>query len=134
MQAAKPVSVSSIGYVEKRHQRYAFPWFPKEKVIKRSPPFLHKALDGKRRQLRPPVRWESPRRQNGCRRSGMDLTWDDSAGQYYGRLDSQNGEQQLWMEETKVPWDSRWILIKKYDLAGVAGWRLGAGKPATSGM
>ena len=33
--------------------------------------------------------------------SGMDLTWDDSVGQYYGRLDSQNGEQQLWMEETR---------------------------------
>ena len=56
--------------------------------------------------------------------SGMDLTWDDSVGQYYGRLDSQNGEQQLWMEETRSL-GLKMDLIKKYDLAGVAGWRLG---------
>lgn len=105
----------------KRHQRYAFPG-SEGKGNQRSS-VLHKALDGKRRQCVLPCDGNLRGDKMGVGER-MDLTWDDSAGQYYGRLDSQNGEQQLWMEETRSL-GLKMDLIKKYDLAGVAGWRLG---------
>ncbi|MFQ8840533.1 MAG: hypothetical protein ACLR8P_05965 [Clostridium fessum] len=58
-------------------------------------------------------------------RHGSDLG-DDSAGQYYGRLDSQNGEQQLWMEETRSL-GLKMDLIKKYDLGRRSRMAAGAG-------
>ena len=114
-------SVSSIGYVEKGIKDM-LSLVPKEKVIN-AVPFYTRLWTGsgdnassRAMGISEATKWVSE--------SGMDLTWDDSAGQYYGRLDSQNGEQQLWMEETRSL-GLKMDLIKKYDLAGVAGWRLG---------
>lgn len=63
----------------------------------------------------------------------MDLTWDDSVGQYYGRLDSQNGEQQLWMGGDKVSGTqdgfNQEIRPGRRSRMAAGGW-----KPATSGM
>ena len=114
-------SVSSIGYVE-NGIKDMLSLVPKEKVIN-AVPFYTRLWTGsgdnassRAMGISEATKWVSE--------SGMDLTWDDSAGQYYGRLDSQNGEQQLWMEETRSL-GLKMDLIKKYDLAGVAGWRLG---------
>ena len=114
-------SVSSIGYVE-NGIKDMLSLVPKEKVIN-AVPFYTRLWTGsgdnassRAMGISEATKWVSE--------SGMDLTWDDSAGQYYGRLDSQNGEQQLWMEGTRSL-GLKMDLIKKYDLAGVAGWRLG---------
>ena len=114
-------SVSSIGYVE-NGIKDMLSLVPKEKVIN-AVPFYTRLWTGsgdnassRAMGISEATKWVSE--------SGMDLTWDDSLGQYYGRLDSQNGEQQLWMEETRSL-GLKMDLIKKYDLAGVAGWRLG---------
>ena len=114
-------SVSSIGYVEKGIKDM-LSLVPKEKVIN-AVPFYTRLWTGsgdnassRAMGISEATKWVSE--------SGMDLTWDDSVDQYYGRLDSQNGEQQLWMEETKSL-GLKMDLIKKYNLAGVAGWRLG---------
>ena len=114
-------SVSSIGYVE-NGIKDMLSLVPKEKVIN-AVPFYTRLWTGsgdnassRAMGISEATKWVSE--------SGMDLTWDDSVGQYYGRLDSQNGEQQLWMEETRSL-GLKMDLIKKYDLAGVAGWRLG---------
>ena len=114
-------SVSSSGYVE-NGIKDMLSLVPKEKVIN-AVPFYTRLWTGsgdnassRAMGISEATKWVSE--------SGMDLTWDDSVGQYYGRLDSQNGEQQLWMEETRSL-GLKMDLIKKYDLAGVAGWRLG---------
>lgn len=54
----------------------------------------------------------------------VELYWQESLGQYYGELEIDDGMQYIWMEEEdslKVKMD----LIKEYDLAGVACWKLG---------
>ena len=88
-------SVSSIGYVE-NGIKDMLSLVPKEKVIN-AVPFYTRLWTGsgdnassRAMGISEATKWVSE--------SGMDLTWDDSVGQY---------------------------LIKKYDLAGVAGWRLG---------
>lgn len=116
-------SVSSIGYVE-NGIKDMLSLVPKEKVIN-AVPFYTRLWTGsgdnassRAMGISEATKWVSE--------SGMDLTWDDSVGQYYGRLDSQNGEQQLWMEETRSL-GLKMDLIKKYDLAGVARMAAGAG-------
>ena len=114
-------SVSSIGYVE-NGIKDMLSLVPKEKVINAVPFYTRLWTgNGDNASSRAMGIYEATK---WVLESGMDLTWDDSAGQYYGRLDSQNGEQQLWMEETRSL-GLKMDLIKKYDLAGVAGWRLG---------
>ena len=54
----------------------------------------------------------------------VELTWDKLLGQYYGETVSGSGQQYICMEEEdsmKLKID----LIKEFDLAGVACWKLG---------
>lgn len=54
----------------------------------------------------------------------VELTWDKLLGQYYGETVSGSGQQYIWMEEEesmKLKID----LIREFDLAGVACWKLG---------
>lgn len=54
----------------------------------------------------------------------VELYWQEPIGQYYGELDSDEGKQYLWMEEERSL-GLKMDIIKKYDLAGVACWKLG---------
>ena len=61
---------------------------------------------------------------SGWRKTRWELTWDKLLGQYYGETVSGSGQQYIWMEEEdsmKLKID----LIKEFDLAGVACWKLG---------
>ena len=76
-------SVSSIGYVE-NGIKDMLSLVPKEKVIN-AVPFYTRLWTGsgdnassRAMGISEATKWVSE--------SGMDLTWDDSAGQYYGRL------------------------------------------------
>ena len=54
----------------------------------------------------------------------VDLYWQQELGQYYGEVSGPSGVSYIWMEEE----DSLCLkmeLIKAYDLAGVACWKLG---------
>lgn len=54
----------------------------------------------------------------------VELLWDEDTGQYYGELETDDGLKRVWMEEEeslKLKMD----LIRDYDLAGVACWKLG---------
>ena len=54
----------------------------------------------------------------------MELYWQDELGQYYGEVSEPSGFSYVWMEEEnslKLKMD----LVKAYDLAGVACWKLG---------
>lgn len=52
------------------------------------------------------------------------LTWDSEAGQYTGSTSDENATYSIWMEEEKSV-EAKMQLIRKYNLAGVASWRLG---------
>lgn len=54
----------------------------------------------------------------------VDLTWDQELGQFYGSTVNGNGEQYIWMEDEKSM-ALKIGLVKVFDLAGVACWKLG---------
>ena len=62
--------------------------------------------------------------QNWVEENNVELTWQDNIGQYYGEIENENGTQKIWMEETKSLGLKK-DLVNKYDLAGIACWKLG---------
>ena len=54
----------------------------------------------------------------------VDLTWDQELGQFYGSTVNGNGEQYIWMEDEKSM-ALKIGLVKDFDLAGVACWKIG---------
>lgn len=54
----------------------------------------------------------------------VDLTWDQELGQFYGSTVNGNGEQYIWMGDEKSM-ALKIGLVKDFDLAGVACWKLG---------
>lgn len=55
---------------------------------------------------------------------GMELYWQEEPGQYYGELEADGGKYLLWMEE-ETSIGLKMDLIRNYELAGVACWKLG---------
>ena len=59
----------------------------------------------------------------------VELSWQEDLGQYYGEhKESKTATEYLWMEEEKSL-GLKMDLIRKYDLAGTAGWKLGLESP-----
>ena len=54
----------------------------------------------------------------------VELYWQEELGQYYGEFQSDEGMQFIWMEE-EDSLEKKMELIRQYDLAGVACWKLG---------
>lgn len=50
--------------------------------------------------------------------------WDEETGQYYGSFEDSDGFYQIWLEEERSI-EEKAKLIKEYNLAGIAEWRLG---------
>lgn len=60
---------------------------------------------------------------------GISLHWDSDAGQNVGSSDSETERYSIWMEDEKSI-EEKMKLIERYDLAGVACWRLGLERKA----
>ena len=59
----------------------------------------------------------------------VELSWQEDLGQYYVvHKESETATEYLWMEEEKSL-GLKMDLIRKYDLAGTAGWKLGLESP-----
>lgn len=56
--------------------------------------------------------------------NNVELYWQQELGQYYGELHTPSGISYVWMEEEESL-ALKMDLIKSYDLAGVACWKLG---------
>jgi len=56
--------------------------------------------------------------------NGVELTWLEDVGQYYGELEYENGTYYLWMEEERSI-GLKMELVRENGLAGVACWKLG---------
>lgn len=54
----------------------------------------------------------------------VELTWDKRLGQYYGETVTAEGTQSIWLEEEESL-QLKIDLVKEFDLAGVACWKLG---------
>lgn len=114
-------SVASLGYVESGI-RNTLELVPKEKVINGVPFYtrLWTEKDGKLSSkamgMGSAKKWVED--------NEMELTWDDTVGQYYGEVKTEDGMNYLWMEDAKSL-ALKMELVKKYDLAGVSGWKLG---------
>ena len=50
--------------------------------------------------------------------------WDEETAQYYGEFNNADGFYQIWLEE-EASIEEKAKLIKEYNLAGIASWRLG---------
>lgn len=114
-------SVASLSYVENGITG-TLEEVPKEKLIN-SVPFYTRVWtekDGKTTSKA----YGITAAQNWVDENNVELTWQDDAGQYYGEVENENGIQKIWMEETKSLGLKK-DLVNKYDLAGIACWKLG---------
>lgn len=59
---------------------------------------------------------------------GIEVAWNEVSGQNYGELNSEKGLYQVWMEDEQSI-AAKMNLIKTYDLAGAAAWKLGFERP-----
>ena len=114
-------SVASLSYVENGITG-TLEEVPKEKLIN-SVPFYTRVWtekDGKTTSKA----YGITAAQNWVDENNVELTWQDNVGQYYGEVENENGIQKIWMEETKSLGLKK-DLVNKYDLAGIACWKLG---------
>ncbi len=56
--------------------------------------------------------------------NNVTLNWDDTIGQYYGSIETNEGTKHIWLEDDKSL-ELKINYMKEKNLAGVAGWRLG---------
>jgi len=114
-------SVASLGYVQGGIER-TLEEVPKEKVIN-GVPFYTKiwtedqnGLQSKNYGIAAAKEWVDEH--------DVELYWQQELGQYYGELSTPDGISYLWMEEEESL-SLKMDLIRSYDLAGVACWKLG---------
>lgn len=55
---------------------------------------------------------------------GIEVEWDETTGQYYGESNVNDVLYQIWMEEDESL-QKKLDIMNKYDVAGVAQWKLG---------
>ena len=62
--------------------------------------------------------------QNVLSTNGVEAVWDGSVGQNYATFEQDNSTYQIWLEDAQSIAE-KVKLIQKYNLAGVAQWKLG---------
>lgn len=61
---------------------------------------------------------------NYIEQNGMDIYWHEGSGQHIASLEGDNAIYTIWVEDAKSI-EEKMKLIKEYNLAGVACWKLG---------
>lgn len=114
-------SVASIGYVRTGIEE-TLKEVPKEKVIN-AVPFYTRVWKESGSNLSSTAMGMKDAAEYVANQ-GIELSWDEETGQYYGRRETETGVTEIWQEDERsigVKMDA----IKEYDLAGVGAWRLG---------
>lgn len=115
-------SVASIGYVEDGITG-TLSQVPAEKVINAIPLYTRlwtTDADGK-------VTSEAMgmvKAKKWIEENQVELYWQEALGQYYGELKTDDIQQEIWLEDERST-ALKMDLIRKYNLAGVACWKLG---------
>lgn len=115
-------SVASYGFVERGIQK-TLEEVPKEKVINAVPFYTRFwKTDGDGNVTSEALGMDSAAQK--AANNEVEPTWDEETHQYYIELEYEGSIYQMWMEEERSI-EEKMKLIKQYDLAGVAAWRLG---------
>lgn len=116
-------SVASIGFVEDAIRDTLAYDVPKEKIINGIPFFTRVWTEASSGEVSASALGISAAKE-WVSKNQAELYWQEELGQYYGEIKTKAGVKKLWMEEEKSI-GLKMDLIKKYDLAGVACWKLG---------
>ena len=65
---------------------------------------------------------------NFINNNGLNMVWNAAAGQNYGEIQKGNTLYQIWMED-KDSIEAKLAVMKKYNIGGVAAWKLGYETP-----
>lgn len=114
-------SVASIGFVEEGIVNTAKS-VPFEKIIN-AVPFYTRVWKTKDGQVSSETLGMGSAKK-WCSENGVDLTWDPETCQYYGEIQKNGTTYQIWLEDSESL-DSKLSVMKAYDVAGVAEWKLG---------
>lgn len=115
-------SVASIGYVREGIQN-TLKEVPAQKVIN-AVPFYSRlwCTDGSGALSSSAVGMNTAAK--AVADNGAAPEWNEETGQYYAEFSNSEGFYQIWLEEERSI-EEKAKLIKEYELAGIASWRLG---------
>ena len=65
---------------------------------------------------------------NFIKNNGVNLSWDPGTAQNYGEVEKGNTLYQIWMED-KDSIEAKLAVMRKYNIGGVAAWKLGYETP-----
>ncbi|MCI8429513.1 MAG: SH3 domain-containing protein [Lachnospiraceae bacterium] len=114
--------VASIGFVESGIQN-TLEEVPKEKVINAVPFYTRFWRTDENGEVTSEAMGMDSADQKAVN-NNVEPVWDETTGQYYIELEYEGSIYQMWMEEERSI-EEKLKLIKQYELAGVASWRLG---------
>lgn len=115
-------SVASIGYVRNGIEK-TLEEVPAEKVINAVPFYTRLwETDASGKLTSSALGMGSAERT--VTNSGISPEWLEDAGQYYAEFENGGSFYQIWLEE-ELSIEEKAKLIKEYNLAGIASWRLG---------
>ncbi len=115
-------SVASIGYVRNGIER-TLDEVPARKVINAVPFYTRLwKTDSEGRITSSAIGMASA--EKTLNNNGVTPEWSEECGQYYGEFTNSEGFYQVWLEEERSI-EEKAKLMKEYQLAGIAAWRLG---------
>ena len=117
----EPGSVSSLGFVENGISG-TLAEVPREKVIN-AVPFYTRLWTEKNGEVSSKALGIEAAK-NWVEKHNVELYWQEELGQYYGEIQTPTELSYLWLEE-EDSLELKMNLIRDYDLAGVACWKLG---------
>ena len=115
-------SVASIGYVRNGIEK-TLEEVPAEKVINAVPFYTRLWETNSAGELSSSALGMS-NAEKTVAANGATPEWSEEAGQYYAEYENGDNFYQIWLEEERSI-EEKAKLIKEYDLAGIASWRLG---------
>lgn len=119
-------SVASLGFVESGIQK-TLEEVPKEKVINAMPFYTRFWRTDENQEVTSEVLGMDGASQKAVNNE-VEPTWDETTQQYYLELEYEGSIYQMWMEEERSI-EEKVKLVKQYELAGVASWKLGFERP-----
>jgi spore germination protein YaaH len=114
-------SVASIGFVEDGIQK-ALNYVPKQQLINAMPFYTRIWTESDGKTTSTAVGMQSA--INNLSSNGAVAVWDETLGQYFGSYEKDGAVVKVWVEEDRSI-EEKLKLYQKYDLAGVAAWKLG---------
>lgn len=114
-------SVASLSY-EKKGIEDTLKEVPKEKIISAIPFYTRLWKDDGNEVTSQAL--GIAKAKSWVEENQVNLYWQEELGQYYGELDKDGSRYTIWMEEERSL-EAKMGLIRDYDLAGVACWKLG---------